>query len=130
MTEPTVSVADVLAASQGMLQKQLYAIFTKPTDGLGPVLEKLQAHLNFQVDLERRGILFAAGPFWSDDERSWLGEGMVIVRAASLEEARQLAASDPMHQSGARRFEVRPWLINEGSLTVKITFSNGSREIE
>ena len=54
---------------------------------------------------------------------------MVIIRAGSLAEAKEIAASDPMHSSGARDFTVRPWLMNEGTVTVKIRYSDGSREL-
>ena len=40
---------------------------------------------------------------------------MVIVRADTPAEAAAIAERDPMHKAGARRFRVRPWLINEGS---------------
>jgi uncharacterized protein YciI len=129
MTDPVVTAADVLQASKGMLQKQLYVVFTRPTGGLGPVMANLGPHLEFQIDLERRGIMFGAGPFWTDDGARWEGEGMVIIRAGSLAEARAIAESDPMHKSGARSFTVRPWLLNEGTVTVKITYSDGKREI-
>jgi uncharacterized protein YciI len=129
MTEPVVRAADILQASKGMLQKQLYVVFTKPTNGLGPVMANIKPHLDFQVDLERRGIMFGAGPFWTEDEQTWEGEGMVIIRAGSLAEARAIAESDPMHKSGARSFTVRPWLLNEGTVTVKITYSDGKREV-
>lgn len=129
MSGPEVKVKDVLEASKGMLQKQLYVVFTRPTNGLGPVLENLQEHLAFQCGLERRGIMFGAGPFWADNEEDWHGEGMVIIRAASLAEAKRIAAEDPMHSSGARSFTVRPWLLNEGTVTVKITYSDGKREL-
>lgn len=129
MSEPQVKAKDVLEASKGMLQKQLYVVFTKPTRGLGPVLENLKEHLEFQCSLERRGIMFGAGPFRADNEEDWHGEGMVIIRAASLAEARQIAADDPMHKAGARSYTVRPWLLNEGTLTLKITYSDGKREL-
>ena len=83
----SVPAEDVRKASAEMLQKQLYAIFTTPTDGMGPVFANLDAHLNFQVSLEREGILYAAGPMWTDDEQSWEGEGLVVVRANSRDEA-------------------------------------------
>jgi hypothetical protein len=129
MNETRVKAKDVLEASKGMLQKQLYVVFTKPTKGLGPVLANLKEHLDFQCSLERRGIMFGAGPFWADNEEDWLGEGMVIIRAGSLAEAKAIAAEDPMHKSGARDFTVRPWLLNEGTLTVRITYSDGKREL-
>ena len=38
----SVPVADVMNASKAMLQKQLYAIFTTPVDGLGPVFANIE----------------------------------------------------------------------------------------
>ena len=129
MSGPNITKHDILEASKGMLQKQLYVVFTKPTDGMAPVMENIKEHLDFQVELERKGIMFGAGPFWADNETDWHGEGMVIIRAESLAHAKEIAASDPMHKSGARAFEVRPWLLNEGTVTVKITYSDGNREL-
>ncbi len=120
----SVPAAAVLEASKGMLQRQLYAIFTTPNDGLGPVFAVIEEHLKFQVQLERDGILYAAGPMWTDDEQSWEGEGLVIVKAASRAEAVAIAERDPMHKSGARSFRVRPWLINEGTVTITLNNSN------
>ena len=129
MSEPVIKVEDILNASRGMLQKQLYAVFTSPANGMGPVMANIEAHLKFQVELEQKGIMFGAGPFWTDDEKEWQGEGMVIIRAGSLAEAKAIAETDPMHKSGARTFRVRPWLLNEGTVTIKVTYSDGKREI-
>jgi uncharacterized protein YciI len=120
----SVPAAAVKDASKQMLQKQLYAIFTSPIDGMGPVFANLEAHLVFQVQLEKDGIMYAAGPMWTDDEQSWEGEGLVVVRAGSREEAIEIANRDPMHQAGARRFNVRPWMINEGTLTIRLDNSS------
>lgn len=100
-----------------------------PTNGLGPVMENIEPHLKYQVELEEKGIMFGAGPFWTDDEQAWEGEGMVIIRASSLAEAQEIAAADPMHQSGARGYRVRPWLLNEGTVTLKVCYSEGSSEV-
>ncbi len=129
MSDPKVSKNDILGACKGMLCKELYVVFTKPTNGLGPVMANVEPHLKFQVELEKKGIMFGAGPFFADNEQDWNGEGMVIIRANSLAHAKEIAASDPMHKSGARSFTVRPWLMNEGTITVKINFSDGSREL-
>ena len=83
-------------------------------------------HLKFQVSLEEKGIMFGAGPFWEDNEIDWGGEGMVIIRANSLSEAKEIAATDPMHKSGARSFTVKPWLLNEGTVNLSINYSNGN----
>lgn len=131
MTEElnALPVPAVMEASKAMLQKQLYVVFTTPTGSMGPILEKLEEHLAFQVGLEREGILFAAGPMWTDDEMEWRGDGMVVIRADSREAAEAIAATDPMHRAGARRFTVRPWMINEGSMTLRINLSSQSISI-
>jgi len=119
-----IPVRDVMEASSRMLQKQLYAIFTSPVGGIEPVLANMEEHLAFQVSLEKEGILFAAGPMWSDDEQSWEGDGLVVVRAASRREAEAIAERDPMHVRGARSFTVRPWMINEGTVTIRLDHSS------
>ena len=129
MSEPQISAQDVLNASAGCLQKQMYVYFTTPANGLVPVMENLEDHLKFQVELEQKGVMFGAGPFWTDDEQRWEEEGMIIIRAKSLAEARKIAESDPMHASGARMFTIRPWLMNEGAVTMKVTYSDGGREV-
>ncbi len=115
--------------AKGLLAKQLYVVMTWPKDGLDPVLENLADHLAYQGELEAKGIMFAAGPFADDAGEFWRGEGMVIIRADSLADAQAIAANDPMHKSGAREYRVRPWMLNEGSLTLKVTYSNGGREV-
>ena len=129
MSGPKITKDDILKASAGMLQKQLYVVFTTPTNGMGPVMENIEEHLKFQVELEQKGIMLGAGPFWADDEDTWNGEGMVVIRADSLDHARQIASTDPMHSSGARSFKVRPWLLNEGRITVEVNFSTGRHAV-
>jgi uncharacterized protein YciI len=127
MSGPVVTAAELveISKSRGFLAKQLYVIFTTPVDGIGPVMANLQTHLDYQETLEKRGIMFAAGPHWTDDEQRWDGEGMVVVRADSLAAAQEIAAADPMHIAGARRYRVRPWLVNEGTITVRLDFATG-----
>lgn len=38
--------------------------------------------------------------------------------------------ADPMHACGARRFTVRPWLLNEGTFSVRLFYSGGKPRIE
>ena len=114
---------------KGLLAKRLYVVLTKPAGDMDAVKEHLREHLDYQLELESKGAMFAAGPFADDEEQAWEGEGMVILRADSLEEARSMAENDPMHKSGARTFRLRPWMLNEGSITLKVTYSNGKREV-
>ena len=130
MNEPKITKQDVLNASSEMLNKDLYVVFTKPTNGMLPVMENLEDHLKFQVSLEKQGIMFGAGPFWEDNEIDWNGEGMVIIRANSIEHAKEIASSDPMHKSGARSFTVRPWLLNEGNIEISLDYSTGKFKVK
>lgn len=130
MNEPKITKKDVLNASSEMLNKDLYVVFTKPTNGMIPVMENLEDHLKFQVSLEKQGIMFGAGPFWEDNEIDWNGEGMVIIRANSIEHAKEIASSDPMHKSGARSFTVRPWLLNEGNIEISLDYSTGKFKLK
>lgn len=54
---------------------------------------------------------------------------MVILRADSVEHAREVVTEDPMHVAGDQTFHVRPWLMNEGSMTFRVTYSDGGREM-
>ena len=130
MNELKITKQDVLNASSEMLNKDLYVVFTKPTNGMIPVMENLEDHLKFQVSLEKQGIMFGAGPFWEDNEIDWNGEGMVIIRANSIDHAKEIASSDPMHKSGARSFTVRPWLLNEGNIEISLDYSTGKFKVK
>ena len=130
MSEPKITKQDVLNVSSEMLNKDLYVVFTKPTNGMIPVMENLEDHLKFQVSLEKQGIMFGAGPFWEDNEIDWKGEGMVIIRANSIDHAKEIASNDPMHKSGARSFTVRPWLLNEGNIEISLDYSTGKFKLK
>jgi len=117
------------ARTNGLLGKQLFVVFTTPNDGMEPIQDNIKEHLAYQRMLENTGVMFAAGPMADDSGENWAGAGMVVVRAESLEEAEAIAAADPMHAAGARSYKVRPWLVNEGTLTVKVGFASGMREV-
>lgn len=129
MATQFIPTATVYENSAGMLRMKLYIVFTSPTKDLDLVAEHVKEHLDYQVMLEKKGIMFAAGPIWDDNEDEWNGEGMVVIRAQSLQEAEAIAAADPMHISGARCYKIRPWLINEGSLSVTLNFSDMSMNL-
>ena len=71
-----VSAQDIIALSkkEGFLAKQLYVFFTTPTKGIEPVMKVVKEHLEFQVTLEKQGIMFAAGPNWTTTRSR--GKGM------------------------------------------------------
>ena len=131
MSEPTMDWERLIkdGRDRGFLVKRLYAVSTVPTNGIGPVLENLDAHAAYQVQLEEQGIMWAAGPFSNDAEDAWEGEGFFVYRAESKAEATRIAEADPMHSSGARTFRVRTWLLNEGSFRVQVNYSTGKADV-
>ena len=101
-----------LSRQRGLMAKRLYVMNTEPRGEPELLLGSLDAHFEYWANLGKKGIVLASGPFLPKDE-SRIGAGMVIFRAESLEEATQIAEHDPMHISGARRFTVTPWLLNQ-----------------
>ena len=69
-------------------------------------------HLAHIRSLMQSGKLGAAGPFTDDGEL----RGLLIFRAASLDEARALAEADPLVKSGRLVVEFHPWMAADGTL--------------
>ena len=114
----------------GLLAKKLYVVFTSPVNGMRPVMEVLDEHLAYQNKIQNEGIMFGAGPFSDAAEQNWDGDGMIIIRADTMAAAKIIADNDSMHKAGARSYKIRPWLLNEGKVTIDLKFSNKSMEIE
>ena len=116
----TPKTPDELTAT--MLRQSLYVIRTFPARGPGTA-EMLPAHLDYQISLERDGRMFGAGPIDEEGEDKPSG-GMIIVRAAGFDEARQIADADPMHADNLRTYTIERWLLNEGSMTFTVRYSD------
>ncbi len=114
------------AKSRGALALELYVALSTPAKKPEDVKASLPDHLAYQAQLERAGQLAFAGPMSDETGEHMQGMGLIIYRADSLEAARKLAEDDPMHQSGAREFELRRWMINEGSLSLSVGLSTGT----
>lgn len=105
------------------LNKQLYVIITTAVAPREEIEKRLPEHLEHQIRLEREGIMFGAGPLFTDQGKG--GRGMIIVRAASFEEARAIADRDPFHKLGLRTYTVDRWHLNEGTVSIKVNYSDG-----
>jgi hypothetical protein len=57
------------------------------------------------------------------------GDGLTILRAESAAAARKIAEADPFVVNGLRSFELREWTVMEGSLGIKVNFSDQSLEL-
>ena len=111
------------AKSRGALALELYVAISTPAKEPQDVKASLPDHLAYQAKLERTGSLAFAGPMSDESGAHMQGIGMIVYRAESLDAARALAEGDPMHQSRARTFVLRRWMINEGSFSVSVGLS-------
>jgi uncharacterized protein len=114
--------------TSGMLRKKLYVILSKGTATPEQLNAVLPEHLEYMIGLEKRGALFASGPLSTSPGKP-LGDGLTIVRAQNEDEARKLASADPFVVNKIRTFELREWTVMEGSLGVRVNFSDQSLEI-
>lgn len=117
-----------------LVREQCYLLMMRPADPPPADAAKAQDelrvdHHDYLVDLERRGLLVAAGP--CRDEAGWVrGTGLIIVRAANRAEAAAIGAAEPYTKAGLRAMEITPWQRNEGNMTVNLRLADGVLEID
>ena len=126
----------VVALSTKLSREQCYLLMMKPNPDVplalsqGTPREQLRIrHHEYLVDLERRGIIFAAGPFADIGEKP-SGSGLIIIRAKDREEAARIGGQEPYTQAGLRLMEIIPWQRNEGSLRLELRLADGVLKID
>jgi uncharacterized protein YciI len=120
--------ARIAELTQNMLRKKLYVLISRPLvspDRLKPVLA---AHLEYMIDLEKRGLVFASGPL-ADGAGPPSGHGLTVLRAANADEARRIAEGDPFFVAKLRTYELKEWTIMEGALGLRVNLSDQSIEV-
>jgi uncharacterized protein YciI len=110
------------------LNKRLYTILWINTAGSTREqhLEILPDHLEFLLDLEQRGILFASGPLSVSEGGDLPFNGMTMLRADGFDEARSIVDREPFVMAGLRSYRLYAWQLNEGSFTVNLSFATGT----
>ena len=116
-------------ATAEFLRKELYVVFSTPVASREEIDKVLAEHLEYQVSLERRGIMFGAGPMFGP-EGPPARRGMIIIRAADFAEAEKIAAADPMHSTGVRSYTIERWILNEGTITLRVNYSDQTATVE
>jgi uncharacterized protein len=106
-----------------MLRKQFWVVITKAVKPPEEVRKQMKAHLDYQIGIEKKGIMYGAGPAIPPGA-SAPAFGLIIIRAKDEAEARRIADADPMHSSGARTYELYSWSLNEGRISVTLDFSD------
>lgn len=118
-----------IAKSRGALAMELFVIQSTPVAPPEALQAVLPAHLAYQKEVEARGQLFLAGPMSDDTCKLMQGTGLIVYKAASLDEAKTIADGDPMHSQGIRTYTIRKWLVNEGSMSFSLSLSSQSVSI-
>ncbi len=111
------------------LKQPLWAIIFHNVADIEEVRKHREAHLAHQVELERKGVLFGAGPL-ADLDGKRVGRGLIIIRADTAEAAKRIADSDPMFAAGVREYSIYQWQLAEGSIRVTLRFSDRSHFVE
>jgi uncharacterized protein len=118
---------------KSLVREQCYVCWMRPNEEAPPMPiapEKMRiVHHEYLVDLERRGILFAAGPF-VDETGKRHGAGMLIIRVKNRAEAEAIAFGEPYTKAGQRVMELTPWQRNEGAMTMQVRFADGVLEMD
>lgn len=108
--------ADALRQKPDRPRREAYLLVGRQIGGLAAVRTLVGEHLAFLEQLGQRGKLLLAGPTLFDRGDQYRGDGCLLVVAADVAEAEQIAAADPYQVHGARQYSVVPWLLSEGSL--------------
>lgn len=111
------------AKARGALALELYVAISTPAKPPEELKKLLPEHLAYQGKLEREGKLAFAGPMSDPTGTKMEAMGLIVYRADSIEQAMALADADPMHAGGGRTYEMRKWMINEGSFNLNISLS-------
>ena len=72
--------------------------------------ELQKQHLAYMDGMYEKGRLLIAGPLTDDGTI----RGLVVYKAASIEEARSLAEGDPAVKAGRLKIEIHPWMVQKG----------------
>ena len=123
---PTFAEYKKIARERGALAYEVYVVTSKPVVGPEEFSKHLPDHLDYLGKAEAAGQLMMAGPLSDEAGVEMSGIGFQVWRADSWEAAKALADGDPMHVSGAKQYEMRRWLINEGNMQINVGLSSRS----
>ncbi|MDX3851725.1 YciI family protein [Streptomyces sp. AK02-01A] len=108
-----------------MARKRLFAAINRKVAEDAEITPYVADHLRYMIDLERRGLLWASGPFVEPGVQ--VGDGLTILNTGTVDEARELLAEDPLCRRGLRTFEGPfPWELREGRIPLSLDASTSS----
>ena len=124
-TQMDTKIAELL---RPMLKKRLFVALNKAVATSEQMLPHVAEHLAYMNRMEGEGKLFASGPFI--EEGVLVGDGLTILQTDTLEEARAIMLAEPLIERGMRVFELRPWELREGRITVTLNASTSTFKLD
>lgn len=109
---------------KAMLNAEVIAVLSRPRDGFDPG-KLLPSHLDFMIDLEKRGLLFLSGPLTARDGK-FGAFGLTVLNVTTIAQAENIWADEPFNRSGQRDAEYFIWRLMEGRLMLSVDFSDRS----
>jgi uncharacterized protein YciI len=104
-------------------ESKLFAVVSEPVGEWNPSDDLTTRHVAFLVELESRGVTFMSGPL-GVDASGWHGSGLTVIRAESLNDAREIMAVEPYSVSGVRIQTIRPWYVTSGAMGIGVRLSD------
>ncbi len=111
-----------------MLKKRLFVALSKAVASQEDMLPYVADHLSYMNQIESEGNLFASGPFMQ--EGVLVGDGLSILQTETIEEARAIMQAEPLIERGLRTFDLRPWELREGRVTITLNASTSSFNLD
>ena len=127
MTSQHASQEHIAALLAPMLKQRLFVAFSTAKATAEQMLPHVADHLEYMNGLEAEGLLFGSGPFIRHGVL--LGDGLTILQTGTIEEARDLMENEPLIKLGLRTFDLRPWELREGQITVTLNLSTSSFDL-
>ncbi len=106
------------------LSNKLYAVLTRVTASQAEAEPHKMDHIKYITGLEAQGKVFASGPFPIKGEGIDLG--LIVFRAASLEEADGFMKVEPMTSMGLSTYEIHEWDLIIGHIPITLNVSTSS----
>ena len=107
---------------RAMLNAEVVAILSRPRESFDPA-KLLPVHLDFMVDLEKRGLLFLSGPLTGRDGK-FGAFGLTVLNVTTISQAEAIWADEPFNRSGQRDAEYFNWRLMEGRLMLSFDLSD------
>lgn len=110
-----------------MLKIRMYAVINHPLKPAAEIMPFVPDHLEYMIQLEKSGILFASGPFV--EPGVLVGSGLTILRATNLEQAKSYMDEEPLVKRGLRDYQIWEWELREGRFNLSLEFATGRYQV-